>query len=1736
MKMKSKHKWLTLLMTFVMLIGTLPITAFAEGHTHTEDCYAQAGALLCTIPESEEHTHSEECFYSGGELICGMDESEDVFTQGDETISADDGEGQTVKEEYYEKDGISASLGVPFVRTYSLETFENSLHYKYVQDGSTYLDTTTNHLNQDIFDSIDRPEAIFEDQNGDGDDDSLSIIGDEAYFSQFKVEADFQIADSYEIGQLKLVLSQPFTDYDYNFCDAYGGPLEAGLGYFSFDIGPGTEYWDMEVTKEFITLTNNVPISAGSVGHIQLTINPYYSYPITNESFQSNLTCKMIGNTEIASDTSLSLSFEGFPFGFEKPGTGNWDNSIKAKQYTEERELTEEEREDASNYYWVNYEVRANMDYAGSILPKELYYCLELPKGAILVDDSNFWRINEAVSTDQKDVYTCDVTPENIYDYHMKSGANFEREILVKYPIHDFNNVDTYSIKFSVWGNHRFNNDNVEYYYTKAAEIYRGSSEKVEDGTGHYLLYEDELCTTLNDFGFQYGGGYTGALIPDNENPYSYNKDISLYKGDMATDEGCDITVYPGGEWHNTSGITAHVVVGEDMLLYQTSVNGYVLAEPEEYCFSNVEIDPNSIYLRYGMSNSTELLKDDHTLDYEILIHKASDPEGTYVSYRSGSIVRKAGYSDNSLVESIDLPDDVNSVKVAFLDVPSGLYLDIGTGIVLHGRLKPTEEHYSQIVPTEAQDVLTKGSVAFVSDIEVWNAESGERLHTENETNYTGSLAGLMREIDLQTPSIYSLKNNSLTVEQTGHYRRRDTSNIPVVGVPALPIIEKDFSYSDMMATENNGIKGYENLVNLSVVWAEKSPSSISTFTVYDLMPEYLKDVSKSNFMINVTGGKELKLEDGTVLSIAEAEAYIKAHCTWVEDEDFNQSGRTMMTYYFDFSDNPLIVSEKNKSTGGYLPFAIQYRTFITKEDVLNHNIYLLSNIAFLKLERSSDDNFSTQEYEQSGNVWTKEYALRSDPLTLEIKKLLEADGSSNTLFSYATDRSYVTGEVTASLQYIRKLVKTDLTPDFSKTALATPGSEYVYRLKINTSITQKLKDIVIYDTLEAEDGSQWKGGFVDIDTSYMESLGAKPVCYYAVTDPGTSKISDTAVWSTNIPEDRNAIKAIAVDLTKTADGGDFLLDKDLIGYIDIKMKAPESEPYGNQTRNSYSVSMKSVDEDLNEYDASTVSDTTSVVLSETGFDLVFQKNAADTGVGLGGAQFNLKGTSNSGQVINTTAISSALGVVKFSHVPSGRYDIVEVAAPDGYKKIKEPITVEIFDDGSKIFQYNGSESNTLTVEDEVQVYGTLMVEKTVEGDGDRKKAFVFEVQLWDEDDKPSDGVYPYIKSGEENGTIQSGESFTLSDGQNIVISNLPVGCKYTVEEVDANKNGYMTTSAGASGSITKDQVSTAAFTNTYNGSDTPTPPSPEGGTGSLTVSKVVAGNAGSQTVDFHFTVTLSDDSVNGTYGDMVFANGIAKFTLRHSEQKTASSLPTGVQYVVVESDANQDGYTTTSTGASGSIIKDQSATAAFTNTKNSGGGHGGGGGSHDDNYGNLTVSKTVTGNAGDVNQKFTFTITLDRNISGQYGDMSFDKGVTVIKLGHAESSTAKGLPSGIHYSVTESDNEGYAVSAVGDTGTISDGKTAVAAFTNNKDAVPVKPDDPTTPDQPDNPNVPDEPSTPTTSDNQPTERPIDAVPQTGDKSNVGLWFTLMIISFAAFISVCIYGRKRLYTGHHVRK
>ena len=343
--------------------------------------------------------------------------------------------------------------------------------------------------------------------------------------------------------------------------------------------------------------------------------------------------------------------------------------------------------------------------------------------------------------------------------------------------------------------------------------------------------------------------------------------------------------------------------------------------------------------------------------------------------------------------------------------------------------------------------------------------------------------------------------------------------------------------------------------------------------------------------------------------------------------------------------------------------------------------------------------------------------------------------------------------------------------------------------------------------------------------------------------------------------------------------------------------------------------------------------------------------------------------------------------------------------------------------------------------------YGDLVVTKTVKGNAPgADEKFSFTVTLSDTTINGTRGDMTFT-----NGVA----TLTLRDGESKKATGLPNGIPYEVTEKSYANDGYVTTKTGEKGSIVGNGEQTAAFTNTRNAE------------GRLTVRKTLAGNDTDSTKGFEFTITLSDTSINGEYSGVTFTNGEATITLKGGESETIEGLPNGTGYEVTEADYRNDGYVTTSKGATGTIDEHTPAVAAFTNTKNTTPPPDEP--SDDPKTGDLTVSKTVAGEGADSNKEFSFTVTLSSKINGTYGGMTFENGVAAFTLKGGESKRATKLPAGITYEVTEADYsaDGYVTTKTGDSGRIVANGTATAAFTNTKTTTPPPPDNP-----PDNPPV----------------------------------------------------------------
>ena len=192
---------------------------------------------------------------------------------------------------------------------------------------------------------------------------------------------------------------------------------------------------------------------------------------------------------------------------------------------------------------------------------------------------------------------------------------------------------------------------------------------------------------------------------------------------------------------------------------------------------------------------------------------------------------------------------------------------------------------------------------------------------------------------------------------------------------------------------------------------------------------------------------------------------------------------------------------------------------------------------------------------------------------------------------------------------------------------------------------------------------------------------------------------------------------------------------------------------------------------------------------------------------------------------------------------------------------------------------------------------------------------------------------------------------------------------------------------------------------------------------GEVSITKNVIGEKNCPT-EFQFEMKLPyHQGISGKYGDMEFNRGVAKFSLKAGETKTARYLPAGAHYVIKE--LNSTGYHVGSIDSEGDVPISDVRPVTFTNTK----------------LPDLTLAKKVTGEMGDKTKAFEFVIELeDKNqtpVNGSFdyiggvvegtgakppeeGTITFTNGKAQISLSHGQKITIKDLPHESTYTVTE--------------------------------------------------------------------------------------------------------------------
>ncbi len=389
--------------------------------------------------------------------------------------------------------------------------------------------------------------------------------------------------------------------------------------------------------------------------------------------------------------------------------------------------------------------------------------------------------------------------------------------------------------------------------------------------------------------------------------------------------------------------------------------------------------------------------------------------------------------------------------------------------------------------------------------------------------------------------------------------------------------------------------------------------------------------------------------------------------------------------------------------------------------------------------------------------------------------------------------------------------------------------------------------------------------------------------------------------------------------------------------------------------------------------------------------------------------------------------------------------------------------------------------------------------------------------------------------------------TYTPGDEQITVrFSDVPAG-RYHLIETNLGEHwtstlpssGGLSVTVAEDGTVTYAGESSLLVTNTY---DNPT-------FGSLTVSKTVSGSGADSSQDFPFTVTMNDDSINGTYGDMEFTNGVATFTLRDGQSMQARGILSGVGYTVEETDSG--GYTATvngeaGTSTSGAIVGNTDQKAAFNNDKPG----------PEPSYTSVTVKKVWKlddgGTAADSvkiallkngTAYDTIVLNAENNWTHEWDNLDDAYTWTVREVEVPDGFQSSTKQDGTIFTIT---NDDIPVEP-----TVPDPTDPTVEPTDPDPTDPtVEPTDPDPTDPTVEPTDPDptdptveptdpDPTVPTVKPSDPTtpnqstkpDKPKDDVPKTGDASNMELWISLAALTAVGLAGTIFFHRKKRYTG-----
>ena len=219
----------------------------------------------------------------------------------------------------------------------------------------------------------------------------------------------------------------------------------------------------------------------------------------------------------------------------------------------------------------------------------------------------------------------------------------------------------------------------------------------------------------------------------------------------------------------------------------------------------------------------------------------------------------------------------------------------------------------------------------------------------------------------------------------------------------------------------------------------------------------------------------------------------------------------------------------------------------------------------------------------------------------------------------------------------------------------------------------------------------------------------------------------------------------------------------------------------------------------------------------------------------------------------------------------------------------------------------------------------SLTIKKVLKSENNLNKEFRIKVKLTSPDSKPLNGIFGEINVVNGEAEIRVSKRKRWKG----VLSYLPRGTHYKVEEEAASTNGYHVTYENQEGDLNIDETSTVTNHKLP----------------SLSVTKKVTGAFANLLKSFQITINLKDAQnkpLNGSYSATVdnqrttlqFTNGKSSVDLKKDHTIKIDGLPLGSHFTIEEEASSSRGYQVSYENKEGTLDSDKDA--IVTNNKNS--------------------------------------------------------------------------------------------------------------------------------------------------------------------------------------------------------